>query len=63
MPIEQISFANQIKELSTVFADCVREEFEDDLPNATITIYVKQPISANKVKVSQDFDMIYLMIL
>ena len=43
VPVEQISFEDQIKELGRVFAGCVREEFEDDLPNATVTIYVKHP--------------------
>ena len=45
VPIDQISFEQQIKELSRVFADCAREEFEGVLPNATITLYVKQPKS------------------
>ena len=48
VPIEQISFEDQIKELSRVLAGCIREEFEDDLPNATVTIYVKQPKSGEQ---------------
>ena len=48
VPIEQISFEDQVKELSRVLARSVREEFEDDLPNATVTIYVKQPKSGDQ---------------
>lgn len=43
VPIDQISFEQQVGELGRVFADCTRKEFEDVLPNATVTIYVKQP--------------------
>ena len=42
VPIEQISFEQLTTELGRVFADCFREEFENILPDATITIYVKQ---------------------
>ena len=45
VPIDQISFEQQVKESGRVFADCVREEYEDALPNATTTIYVKHPKS------------------
>ena len=45
VPINQISFEQQAKELGRVFAGCVQEEWKGILPNATITIYLKHPKS------------------
>ena len=44
-PVDQITFEQQAEQLGRVFANCVQKEFEDILPNATITIYLKQPKS------------------
>ena len=48
VPIEQISLEDRIKELSRVFAGCVRAEYEGVLPNATVTIHVKQHKSGER---------------
>ena len=62
-PVDQITFEQQAEQLGRVFANCVQKEFEDILPNATITIYLKQPKSYEQGGVSQQLDMIYPMIL
>ena len=38
VPIEQ-----KVENLKRISVDCVKEEFKDSLPGATITIYIKHP--------------------
>ena len=48
VPIEEIPFKQKATALGRIFAGCLQEEFGDAVPNATITIYVKQPKSVEQ---------------
>lgn len=41
--IEQITIEQAIKTAKRVFVDSVKEEYENSLPNAAITVYIKNP--------------------
>ena len=43
IPVEQISIEQRIENLGCVFADCIKEEFEDILQGATIAVYIEKP--------------------
>ena len=36
-----VSIEQKVENLKRVIVDCVKEEFKDSLPNATITVYLK----------------------
>lgn len=38
-----VSIEQKVEHLKNVIVDCVKEEFKDSLPNATITVYLKSP--------------------
>ena len=41
--IEQITIEQALQTAERVFIDCVKEEYENILPNAVITVYIKKP--------------------